>query len=638
MSKLKSCPGEEAFLDDRDLSDSAFNRVVARRARKFGMELDGEIRNREERLGAESFLEKVHLKRDFLPASFLADGGERAKAICRIRVRNANFSGFGTGFLVAPNVIMTNNHVLEDGATATTSVAEFDFDDEDATVRTITLRPDDLFITNEELDFTLVACEPVEGVPFIPLLSNPAVVTRHERVNVIQHPAGRPKEVALHDNHVERLMTHVIRYRTDTEPGSSGSPVFNNNWELVALHHAGFNQPGGQALNEGIRISAIVAHLLGRRHNELQGNQLLASLLDASAGTNPHLGFFDLVGIHDDNSEVVVDSFVGSREFCDVGFWNIEHFNRNVSDRRVNAVADVVNTMSLDVLGLTEVQKEAMDRLIVSLNRQGMSADYELLDVAGGQDIAVLFDASTTKVKVRGDIATRHSRRLSKQTPSGRSAFPRKPFFVECTVQDDTGRSAKFLMIVVHLKAFGDATSRSRRRLAAQMLAEIIDDIREQEGIQIVLGGDFNEKLDNDVLGAITGSPDLFSLTLDDATSGDRAAISFVGDRHRSLIDHIVVSRDVQMGDVSGDDAAIVRLDRNMPDFADDVSDHVPVAFRMVFRNAPIAVDPDEQNTGRRLEIPAGSDSVRLIFEDNDELRPNGNGSKPKKSKKRQKV
>jgi len=82
-------------------------------------------------------------------------------------------------------------------------------------------------------------------------------------VNIVQHPQGRRKEVSLHDNKVGYVYDKVIRYSADTEPGSSGSPVFNNQWELVALHHAGWATDDGGAENEGVRLAAIVEHLLG---------------------------------------------------------------------------------------------------------------------------------------------------------------------------------------------------------------------------------------------------------------------------------------------------------------------------------------------------------------------------------------
>ena len=53
-----------------------------------------------------------------------------------------------------------------------------------------------------------------------------------------------------------------MHYSADTEPGSSGSPVFNDQWEVVALHHASVRAPEhtefGGVLNEGIRVSAIL--------------------------------------------------------------------------------------------------------------------------------------------------------------------------------------------------------------------------------------------------------------------------------------------------------------------------------------------------------------------------------------------
>jgi hypothetical protein len=65
-----------------------------------------------------------------------------------------------------------------------------------------------------------------------------------------------------------------VRYRTNTEGGSSGSPVFDQNWQLVALHHAG--DPSWVAkYNEGIPISLILAQLKARGVDGALGKQEL---------------------------------------------------------------------------------------------------------------------------------------------------------------------------------------------------------------------------------------------------------------------------------------------------------------------------------------------------------------------------
>jgi endonuclease G len=60
-------------------------------------------------------------------------------------------------------------------------------------------------------------------------------------------------------------------YETDTEVGSSGSPVFNKEWKVVALHHYGktaeeggvqINEAGDmKAANRGILIKEILNDL-----------------------------------------------------------------------------------------------------------------------------------------------------------------------------------------------------------------------------------------------------------------------------------------------------------------------------------------------------------------------------------------
>jgi V8-like Glu-specific endopeptidase len=49
-----------------------------------------------------------------------------------------------------------------------------------------------------------------------------------------------------------------LRYKTNTEAGSSGSPCFTMDWTLVALHHLGDPaRAPAPAFNQGIPIELI---------------------------------------------------------------------------------------------------------------------------------------------------------------------------------------------------------------------------------------------------------------------------------------------------------------------------------------------------------------------------------------------
>lgn len=561
------------------------------------------------------FLEKVSGQRNFLPVRFLADGALRAEAVCRVLVSTvgAGQPELGTGLLIGPNTIMTNNHVIEDRMAAARSVAEFFFEEGRAIVR-VALAPGALFITNKALDFSIVALERglVDDVQPIPLKRGMHVLPG-ERVNIIQHPRGRKKEVALQDNEVIDREGEHVRYRTDTERGSSGSPVFNERWDLVALHHQGVEEDDGTATNQGVRIDAILNYLVQRSvgSDEEEAAKVVLSYVH---GTDPDLGFFDYHGVFNPQ-EVEVQSFSGNAEYADVGFWNIEHFNSSISPDRLERVASVVADLRLDVMGLVEVERGALDQLRAVLLRRGFDYRFVYLDVTGRQDLAVLYNADTARVTLNEDIGERFKDQLDARTRAGKSAFPRDPLFANCGVRRGDA-SVSFLMSVLHLKAFGDAQSQARRALAATKLAEIVDTLRqEDDAMPIVIGGDFNELLTNDVLAPLTDSPDLFALTMDDASTD---AITYVGRRYRSLIDHIIVSKDAQLGSIQGDDAAIVRLDRSVADFAEDISDHVPVVFRMVIGEATDTDTGDDgpaRSESPSVPVPSGARWVKLNFE-----------------------
>ena len=350
----------------KDLTPRAFRKLVARRG-QFYTEVTQTPSTEKERKEIEKEIkfsaELVDGESNFLPAAFLRDGADLAHAVCRITVEKTpgRFS-HGTGFLIGRDIIMTNNHVIENQEHANSAFAEFGFEERSESVITIQFLPDRLFITDKTLDFTIVACtvEGIEDLNHVPLLRNPATITRHEHVNIIQHPSGRPKEVSLQDNEVIRVKDLVIRYSTDTEPGSSGSPVFNNDWELVALHHAGADLGGGRAENEGIRISAIVNFLLSQPESSRPPlRDAISNILEYVEGVSPYLGFFDTAGLGSFTSEVEVPDFSGTPEFADIGFWNIEHFNDRVSDSRVYSVSDVVSNP--DLLDRSAITLQASD-------------------------------------------------------------------------------------------------------------------------------------------------------------------------------------------------------------------------------------------------------------------------------------
>lgn len=88
-------------------------------------------------------------------------------------------------------------------------------------------------------------------------------------VNIIQHPKGELKRVAFRDNLVTDVADSALRYFTNTEHGSSGSPVCDDAWQVVALHRASSKlatvtnfQGHDQAVaNVGTPIRAILNHL-----------------------------------------------------------------------------------------------------------------------------------------------------------------------------------------------------------------------------------------------------------------------------------------------------------------------------------------------------------------------------------------
>lgn len=187
-------------------------------------------------------------------------------------VRIVTPNGLGSGFLAGPGHIMTNHHVIGSPAAAMPCAFQFNYqltmDLQPAPVHVARTRPDGLFYTNPDLDVTIV--EVIDLPPnSAPLTLSRQPVSKDERVNIIQHPGGHYKKISMQNNFVAFANAQVLQYLTSTEPGSSGSPVFNNEFVVVGIHHSGgwLQEPDSNTpylRNAGSRMTAVL--------NDLQQN------------------------------------------------------------------------------------------------------------------------------------------------------------------------------------------------------------------------------------------------------------------------------------------------------------------------------------------------------------------------------
>ncbi len=221
--------------------------------------------------------------------------------------------GFATGFLVAPTLLLTNHHVFPVIDEARRVGAQFLFEQTVGGLREgliFELEPDRFFLNDKALDYAIVAVRTMglDGAPlsqfeYRPLIGEKGKIRKGDPVNIIQHPEGQHKHYAIVNNRLLDIRDDgFLLYETDTLRGSSGSPVFNQYWETIALHHCGVPKmedgllvtKAGDRLpldsevaddeliwiaNEGVRVSAIVESLRGRQDADPERRQILADLL-----------------------------------------------------------------------------------------------------------------------------------------------------------------------------------------------------------------------------------------------------------------------------------------------------------------------------------------------------------------------
>lgn len=241
--------------------------------------------------------EEIVFADDTVPYEFLRLGWEAGAAVARLVVppfrdgQRVTQGGqpapphIGTGWLVTPQLLMTNHHVVaarsKDGIDqlgdddlrlqGANTTAEFDYD-----VSNVAVSPSqcsELAAWSRVLDYALLRLAmPSQRRP-LPLAPSPLQVEpgTAAAVNIIQHPMGDAKRVGLRNNLVTASTEQDLRYFTDTRKGSSGSPVLDDAWRVVALHRGSrlvdgvaFQGHSTAYVNVGTHVHVILADLADR--------------------------------------------------------------------------------------------------------------------------------------------------------------------------------------------------------------------------------------------------------------------------------------------------------------------------------------------------------------------------------------
>ena len=232
-------------------------------------------------------VEKVFGYNTYLSLKWFETCMQRARAVGR--VEDMMEAAVGTCFLVKAGdlglepsgevLVLTNAHIVSDDESISLALGlqqvrlRFELGGEKlaqlAVSEVVWSSPPD------ELDATLLRV--AGGVDWASDLEPMPIAERlprldgKQRAYIIGHPQGRRLSFSIHDTHLLDADDRVLHYRSPTSEGSSGSPVFDRNWQLIGLHHAGLQQmprlagkTGVYPANEGIQIQAIKAGLLER--------------------------------------------------------------------------------------------------------------------------------------------------------------------------------------------------------------------------------------------------------------------------------------------------------------------------------------------------------------------------------------
>lgn len=200
-------------------------------------------------------------------AAWRADLDRREAGICRVEIPAGKEAG--TGFLIGPDLILTNQHVAASMEARHTSpeksVVRFGYRTDEGGVVTeegeaVAFAGDWLVAGSPipELDFAVIRLARAAGRPTLAPPEAHAFTTGEINL-ILHHPSGSPLKLSAGTVTGFDGAKRRVSYTVNTEPGSSGSPVFTLDWKAVALHQRGV--VAADKNNAGIPLYEIAQRL-----------------------------------------------------------------------------------------------------------------------------------------------------------------------------------------------------------------------------------------------------------------------------------------------------------------------------------------------------------------------------------------
>jgi len=209
---------------------------------------------------------------DYWDVGFLKQAIEQSASVCRIEIPSRNI--MGTGVLIAPNKVLTNYHIFQPNEednienNARNAVLRFgcftsDNGGENSgnSFKLDNQKPILCFSKTEHLDYILLQVESKinqeKDIKPARWDGNKLPIEKMG-ISVLQHPEGDSMKLSISQDGVTGVYHNsgLVQYINKTALGSSGSPCFDEDWCLVALHHAQRAKTFG-TIREGILFAAI---------------------------------------------------------------------------------------------------------------------------------------------------------------------------------------------------------------------------------------------------------------------------------------------------------------------------------------------------------------------------------------------